>query len=57
MSADLIECGDHSEAAVIPGLHRSIQKIQQIIEQWISRESGCSCSLSLASLAIAFGAI
>ena len=56
MPADLINCGEHSEAAVIPKLHGSIQKIRQMFEQWVSRESGCSCPLSLASLAITFGA-
>ena len=56
MAADPNECRDHNEAAVIPELHRSIQKFRQMFEQWILRESGCSCSLSLASLAITFGA-
>ena len=55
MAADPNECWDHNEAAVIPGLHRSLQKLHQMFEQWIARESGSDCSLYLASLAITFG--
>ena len=55
MAADPNECRDHNEAAVIPGLHRSLQKLQQMFEQWIARESGSECSLYLASLDITFG--
>ena len=53
MAADPNECRDHK--AVIPGLLRSLQKLQQMFEQWIARESGSGCSLYLASLAITFG--
>ena len=56
MAADPNECWDHNEAAVIPGLHHSLQKLQQMFEQWIARESGSECSLYLASLAITLGA-
>ena len=34
---------------------RSIQKVQHIFEQWLAREIGCP--VSLASLAITFGAV
>ena len=56
MAADPNECRDHNEAAVIPGLHRSLQRLQQMFEQWIARVSGSECSPYLASLAITFGA-
>ena len=34
MAADPNDCRDHNEAAVIPGLHRSLQKLPQMFEQW-----------------------
>jgi hypothetical protein len=58
MAGDPNECRDQGDVytAFAPELHRSIQKFQRMFGQWIWRESGYSCPLSLASLAFTFGA-
>jgi sialic acid synthase SpsE len=55
MVDDPNECREQAE--LVPKLLRALQKIQQTFEEWISRgRSEHSCSVALASLAIAFGA-
>jgi len=52
------ECGDQRDVymATVSELYRSIQKFQQMFDRWVGRESEYSCPLSLASLALTFGA-
>jgi hypothetical protein len=59
MADDPNECREQAERyrPTVPELLHAIQQIRQTFEEWISRRrSEYSCSVALASLAIAFAA-